>query len=230
MDSEFNGKLLSAVLKKYAVWILLSAILFGALAFAYTLTVQPVYSSNSSFYVTNIQSGVEFTQSALVSAAQVLAKGYIEIIKSDRLLIPVSEELNAKYPEYSLSTEKLRKMLSGRVESESEYFEISISCNDPVMAKHILEAVAEKAPRIIDETVKRENCVAMLNHPSEAVYVSPGKVSNTLIGAAIGLVLSFLIFTVIASLDRTVRTEEDLKSRFKVPVLGNIPRWTGRDN
>ena len=240
MESDFSGKLLIKILKKYTVWILVCAILAGGIAFAYTCTIKPVYSTTASFYVTNIQDKADFTQTALVAAAQSLAKGYLEIIKSDRLMVKVSEDLNAQYG-YELSSGELRSMVGGKVEDESEVFTVSVSHTDPVLVDRVLRSIEKNAPAVIDSTVKRTDCVVLLTGVSTArpvetegekplaSKVSPNQFSNTLIGSVVGLIVSFAFFAFVTVSDRTIRSEDDLKNRYDVPVLGSVPRWIDRD-
>ena len=240
MESDFSGKLLVKILKKYTVWILLCAVLAGGIAFAYTCTVKPVYSTTSSFYVTNIQDKADFTQSALVAAAQSLAKGYIEIIKSDRLLVSVSEDLKALYG-YEISSGKLRSLISGKVETDSEVFTITVNHTDPVFVDRVLRSIEKSAPAVIDSTVKRADCVVLLTGVSTArpveiengkplaSKISPNHFSNTLIGSVVGLIISFAAFAFITVSDRTIRSDEDIKSRYDVPIIGSVPRWIDRD-
>lgn len=240
MESDFNSKLFAKILKKYTVWILLVAVIGGALAFAITCTIPPVYSASASFYVTNIQIEGDkvagFTQNALVSAAQALSKGYIEIIRSDITLNKVAAELKESYG-YDYTAGRLRSMLAGDSETESEVFTITVRCSDRVAADRILRSVEKYAPKVIDSTVLRENCIVLLSGVSTSraegetentlsKQVSPNKISNTVIGVAAGLILSFVCFSFVAVSDRTIRVEEDIKNRYSIPLLGKVPRWT----
>ena len=239
MESEFNSKLFAKIFKKYTVWMLLIAVIVGALSFAFTCTLSPVYSASASFYVTNIQIEGDkvagFTQNALVSAAQALSKGYIEIIRGDITLNEVAAELNEKYG-YEYTAASLRAMLAGKSETDSEVFTLTVRCGDRVAADRILRAVEANAPTVIDKTVQRENCIVLLSGVSTsrpmdgvgdpiAAKVYPNKVGNTVIGVAAGLILSFIFFSFVTVSDRTIRTEEDIKSRYSAPILGSVPRW-----
>ena len=44
-------------------------------------------------------------------------------------------------------------------------------------------------------------------------------------GFAIGFFGSFFVFLIVAYYDRTVRSEDDLKKRFDLPIIGVIPTW-----
>ena len=52
---------------------------------------------------------------------------------------------------------------------------------------------------------------------------SPDKFKNTLIGAAIGLVLACVISILLELIDTTIKPDEDLSEIYKVPVFAEIP-------
>ena len=95
------------------------------------------------------------------------------------------------------------------------------------MAKRVLEAVELLAPEVIDDTVKRSDCVEVITFAKDARQVSNNRVRNTLIVFAIAAVLSYVFFLIVALLDTTVNTEDDLKKKFDLPILGVIPEWGG---
>jgi capsular polysaccharide biosynthesis protein len=85
--------MLFSVFKKSIIWIILIATLAAGAIFALGAAKRPVYYSYSDFYVINTVEEEDFTQSALVSAAKAIANDYIEIIKSDKMLFLVCDEL-----------------------------------------------------------------------------------------------------------------------------------------
>ena len=46
---------------------------------------------------------------------------------------------------------------------------------------------------------------------------------NSAVGGVVGLVIAVIIVLLRSLLDNTVKSEEELKDRFDVPVLGEIP-------
>ena len=72
---------------------------------------------------------------------------------------------------------------------------------------------------------KRENVIDRNTVSSTAKKVSPNKLSNTMLGAIAGFAVVVIIIAVTVILDNMIRTEEDLKQKFSLPVLGVIPKW-----
>ena len=52
---------------------------------------------------------------------------------------------------------------------------------------------------------------------------SPNVLMNSAVGGVVGLVIAVIIVLLRSLLDNTVKSEEELKDRFDVPVLGKIP-------
>ena len=52
---------------------------------------------------------------------------------------------------------------------------------------------------------------------------SPNLIINILIGAILGIAISFLVFFLAEVLDNTIYTEDDVKDKFGYPIVGLIP-------
>jgi capsular polysaccharide biosynthesis protein len=102
-------KLIMAYLRKWWL-ILLCGIILAAGAWAYTANcITPLYQAEVSVYVNNIRSSqqIEYLSESNLAASQRLVNTYINIVKSNRVLDKVAEELKGDY-----TTEDLQEMLS----------------------------------------------------------------------------------------------------------------------
>ena len=223
MESEFNLKLLLGSLKKNLIWIIAITIFFTAATIAVTSFVPPTYSSSAKYLSTNYKNGDSFAQSALVSAQQELVNDYIEIIKSEKMLAPVSESLKAKGLDYD--QKKLEKMISGQQIRETSAFIITVSCKDPEHSRIIVETISENVVKVIDDVQKRENSLSVLDPETDPVKTDPSLTRNALISFVASFMISTLAFAFASFYDRTVRNEDDLKKRFNLPIIGVIPEW-----
>ena len=59
--------------------------------------------------------------------------------------------------------------------------------------------------------------------PRVGSLVSPNVSMNTLIGAVLGAAVPFVLVLIYSILDTRIKTEDDVKGRFKYPILGQIP-------
>ena len=223
MESEFNIKLILKALKKNVLFILLIGTLCAAIAGGIAAVTPPTYSSTAKYLSTNYMTENEFTQSALVNAQQDLVKDYIEIIKSKIALERVSEKLAQSGIVYSHT--ELLKMIKGDQIDDTSAFTITVSCKNKSHSKAIAESLSSVITEVVDTVQKRENTVAVLDSGSDPVKTYPSISRNTVIGFVLGAFVSTVVFALVAFYDRTLRTEDDLKKRFNLPILGVIPEW-----
>ena len=64
--------------------------------------------------------------------------------------------------------------------------------------------------------------------PKNGSLVAPNAKMSALLGAVLGAAIPYVFFLVLSVLDTRVKSEEDIKSKFKYPVLGQIPHLWAR--
>lgn len=223
METEINLKLILGALKKNIIWIIAITLVCTVAAGVVTFFTPPTYSSSAKYISTNNKEGDSFAQSAIVSAQQQLVNDYIEIIGSEEMMGPVSEKLKEKGINYS--PEALEKMITGQQINETSAFIITVKSSSPEHARAIIETISENVSNVIDGVQKRENTVAVLDPVTEPKKTGPNLVRNAVLACGISFIMSIVAFSVVAFYDRTVRSEDDLKKRFDLPVIGVIPEW-----
>lgn len=222
MEKEMEISLLEIVtiLWQKAWVIALSIILGGSLGFGVSrYMIDPTYTSRMSMYVNNNTERVESQLNINdINASQKLVATYIEILKSDIVLSKVIEEMNLPY-----SNQTLREMIAANALNSTEILEVKVTSKDPEEAAGIANTLAKLAPPEIIRVVQAGGVQlideAVVNpHP-----VAPNIQLNTVIGALLGAVLACLGILVAAMLDTRVKSEEDLRKQYEIPVLGVIP-------
>ena len=226
MEYEIDLSVLLSVLKKCWVWLLLIALLAGAVFGVWSETfLEDRYSSSVTFYVVNFQEGVEYSQSAVITASQYLVKDYMELIKSDNVLNAISLEL---YEVHGLeyTTDRLSSMISTQANSTTSLFDVTVVCNDRLLAKQIADAVAAVVPTEIDSITQKTNSVDPVVHPKLPVSrIFPRVQLIAFIAAFLAAVLSYLLFLRKNLLSSKIYTEEDIAKVYDGPVIGVIPRF-----
>lgn len=223
MDIELDlMEVLLILIKK--IWIILActvAVGLGAFLISRFL-ITPQYTASISMYVYNGEKRTDqlITASDL-STSQKLVQTYIVVLTSNTVLERVSSQLNHAY-----TTDELRDMIEASSISDTEAFGVTVTNPDPAAAQKIANTIAEFAPDEIIRVVKAGGVevidyAVLPDKPS-----SPHSMRNGAIGALLGLVLSSLLVVVLALLDTTIRSEEDLTNKFDLPVLGVIPSLT----
>jgi len=226
VNTELNFKFIITATKKYLPYIIVITLIFTGIAAVISFTATPVYSVTATFYSINVAPDYDYSSSQLVSAQQDLVNDYIEIIKSDKMLTVVRDDLKENGYE-NTSVGRIRSMISASQIDETSAFTVSVSGIDTKEIKDTMTAICENVGDVIDSTQQREHAIEVLTDTSELTVkkVSPRTALNLASGFAIGFFGSFFFFLIVAYYDRTVRAEEDLKKRFDLPIIGVIPTW-----
>jgi len=207
-------------LKKYAIWIILTTILFSVGFWTYsTYFITPRYTARISMCVFANQrtnaGGV--TNSELQSDAR-LANTYCLLLKSTPVMNAVSEHLGG-----TISAGALMGTVSTTVIEDSQFIYVSITTTNAQLSANIANAIAEVAPDTLSELARGGEMIAVdpASVPGAPSY--PDISGNTSVGFALGLVLSCAVVIMIALLDTTIWRDEDLDRAFGIPVLGSVP-------
>lgn len=222
MEEEYKEidlkELLFVLLDK--IWIiLLTIVLFILGAVLITkLFMTPMYVSTTSVYVMNRQNNEGVATSADLSAASQLTKDYEAMVTSRHVLEQVIEKLGL-----NIDVGGLKKMVSVTNPVNTRLLEISVTSEDPYMAKNIADAIAAvSADRIVEimgiEKVNVWDEGNIPNGPS-----SPSLSKNAAIAGILGLVLSCAVILIIFILDDRIKNSEDIEKYLGLSVLGMIP-------
>ena len=209
-----------------AIWhrawiIMLVGILFAALflSYAYFFMV-PQYSASIRVYVNNTygNSSPGFSSSQ-ISAAQSLAKTYMVILKSR----PVMDEV-AKITGLPYSYNQLVSMTMSTTVAETEVFETKVTCSNYKHAAQIANAIAEVLPDRIAAVVDGSSVRVVDYAVENSTRVSPSYRSYTILGLAIGVLLSAAVVVILDIVDNSVHSEEYLEDTYgDMPLLAVIP-------
>lgn len=207
------------------IWIIaLCAALVGAAVFAYTATwVAPMYQAGVTMYVNN-NSGKDsqYVSANDLSVAMHLAGTYVSVIKSDRVLGKVVEDLGL-----TLTTDQVRSMVSAEAEEDTEIFRVSVISPNPQMSADIANAIARLAPAVIADIIEGSSAKTIDEAKIPQNKYSPSLTLNTIVGGFTGAFLAVLAIALRLVLDTRVKSEEDLQKICDIPVLGAIPNLAG---
>ncbi len=222
-DNQYTldlGALVGELLHKLH-YIILSMLLCGVVAWSgvYVL-VTPTYSASVTLYVHNRNDGnaAGITANDLIASAR-LVDTYAAIIDSYTVLDEVIDRAGL---EGEVTVGQLSRSMSIAAINETEVFRISISNPNPVFAMKAANALADVASDQLTETLAggTAKVVDYARMPGSTSY--PNYRTAAGIGAAIGLVLSVALITILAMLDNTVRGPEEFV-QWDYPLLASIP-------
>ncbi len=202
-------------------WVIILMTLIGGISgycVSYFL-VEPTYTAHISMYVNN-NTNKESTVANLndINASQKLVSTYIEILKSDTVLGRVLEETELPY-----TIRQLREQVTASSINGTEIFEVKVTTTDPEKAATLANTIAQVAPNEIIRVVKAGSVELIDKAVPATAPTSPNIMMNTIIGVMLGGIISVLAILVVAMLDNRIKSEEELKKHYTLPVLGGIP-------
>ena len=212
------------VLRK-SIFIVLSAVICAGAGYMYADSLTPLYTASASLYVNNynenVQTEVKRITGSDVATAKSLVSTYLEFLKSSKVLDEVSNQLDGEY-----SAETIKAMMSANAMNDTEIFQINITNPDKAVATKIVNAVAEKAPQIIQSYIKGSS-VEVVDYAKEPWSKSfPSVKKYIIMGGFAGGAISFVGIVLIFLFNSKIGSREDIEKLFTVPVIGEIPNFT----
>ena len=222
LDDEIEIDLwgLFQILLKNWLWILLSTLGCAILGLLITMfLITPKYRAEATMIVNTRQDQTATVTNDQITSAQKLVDTYSIIIRSRRVIDPIMEELNIEddYEDFVVDI---------TVESvdSTQVMSIQVENKNPEVALQVVQEIIDRAPGAIISTVEAGS-VNVVSEPyvNSEVPVSPSKLKNTAIAAFIGLFVSSGAFLLIAFLDNTFKSEEDIQKQLGLVTIGIIP-------
>ena len=215
------------LLMKKIVWIGLAAAVCGIAGFVINwFVLRPVYQADAMMIVnTREEQNVLITNDQINSARQ-LVNTYEVILKSDTVLDQVLSALIARGMNGAsrLTLNDIKSKITVSPVNNTQVMKISAQDYDPDMALAMVDEILTVAPSIIIRTVKAGS-VEVVSFPKlNPNPVSPKKIRNLALCVVGGAVAAAAFIIIQDLLDNTVKTDEDIRKKLDIPVLGVIPK------
>lgn len=203
---------------KRKIWMILAGGLVCALiAGVFTsFFMVPVYTSTSSMLV--LSKETTLTSIADLQLGSQLTNDYRVLIKSTPVLEQVIENLNL-----DMTPEVLNNSISIENPSDTRILEITVENTDPVMAKQIVDEVAEVSSVFVGDKMEVIPPKIIEEGKIPADRTSPSVEKNTLMGLLIGMLICAAIIVAYAVMDDTIKSEEDITKYLGVTMLVAVP-------
>ena len=217
-------KLLLAYLHKWWLILLCGAVAAGLALYVTAVHITPMYRAGVTIYVNNTRAGeaVDYISSSNLATSQKLVNTYVNIIESDSVLSKVVESSKLAY-----TPAEIRTMMSTAQVDDTEIFQVFITNPDPNTAAEVVNAIADAAPAEIENIVEGSSTKIIDYAKVPTTRYSPSYSRNTMLGGVVGVVLAVLYLTLRYLLDVRIKDSEDLEMLFDIPVLGQIPTFSG---
>ena len=223
------GRILAVLLRGWWV-IVASAILGGALAFAYSSTTTPIFQSSASIYFSmrSATSGSDINQGSVYTQSQMLS--FAQLATTSLVLDRVRDDLDV-----DLTNAQMRNMTSVSIPQNTVILEITAGSPDAGFASDVANSIAGNLAQVVGEVAPVDDSgtatiVARVIQPAApAVFQSsPDKQRDALLGAFAGGILAGLALVVWALVDTRVRSEDVLRRVTNLPLLGALPLTQNR--
>ena len=215
-------RLFSALMNKS--WLIgIVAVLFAVVTLLGTiLFVTPQYQSTAMFYVNNnnlsIGEASVSISSSDISASKSLVNSYIVILRTRETLNDVID-----YSGVDRTYAQMRNMITASAVDNTEIFQVTVTGEDPAEAEKIADAIAHILPKRISSIIEGTSAKVVDSAVMPTKASSPNYTKNTMIGFALGMALAAAVIILTALMDNTIRSEEDITSTIKYPILTSVP-------
>ncbi|HPE94627.1 MAG TPA: hypothetical protein PLT66_00980 [Bacillota bacterium] len=226
-SSKFNWpRFLIGVLKRWYLLVLAAVIGFCAVFFTQEYNKTPRYTANATMFISSGRIsekddlGVTYVYTTGDSVyAQQLIKAYNILLRTDvfrdQLLEDYGEDTVADLSKVSVSIVSM---------DETEFLTLYVTAYDPKLAVEMCNKIASSAPAAVKSVVKAGYAESV----SEATYAyrsNPTSYNKSMLAALAGVVIVIGIMMLVFALDTRIKSIEDIKSNYNVPILGEIPSF-----
>jgi capsular polysaccharide biosynthesis protein len=147
-----------------------------------------------------------------------LVKDYKILIKSRPITEQVIHDLKL-----NMTHEELITYIDVVAPIDTRIIEIQVSHPDAALAKRIADSIAEISSESMVSIMGMEQANIIEEGNLPTIPSSPSIIKNTVIGGAIGILLTAGIIILITLLNDSIKTEADIERYLELTVLGFIP-------
>lgn len=204
------------------LWLVLLLPLLAGTAAAYHsyYIAEPVYVANTTLFVVNKNVNPQYAIGYdEVMTGQLLVKDYQELVRSLTVTKTVLSELKIK----DITPRQLTSMINVSSRNETRVMQISVSDFSPKRAQRLANKIGQVFMKKAVILMKAENVEIIDEAELPTSPVSPQPEKNIAIAIFAGLFAAVGLVFLIEYLDDRIKTGEDIKKHFDLPVLGTIP-------
>jgi len=227
-EKEIDLRVLFDILRKNLILMIVVSIVFGGAFYAYSkFFITKQYEATAMLIVNNFDEKKSTLTNTEITAAQGLADLYSVIIKSDRVMNLVIENLSL-----STTPDALKKNITVSTVNSTQVISIAMRHPNTSYAKDVVAEIIKVTPEIIKKTVDAGSVRVLGDEPvisNNGAPVSPNSLRNGIIGALVGFLLVLAIAFIREFTNTTFKTEEDISRLLNIPLLGLIPSVDAKD-
>lgn len=211
----------------HRIWlVILVAIICATAAYGYyNYVATPVYSARASVLINNgglFSDSYDGYNSPIntndLSASIYLVDTCVDILKSQGIYQELSDALNKEY-----SFQQLKGAFSVKKRADENLFiDISFRSTDPAEAVAIVNAFRDITPSYMKSKLPAVR-IEPMDMAVGAGIIYPSTMTSSFLFGFLGAAITSIILVLFATLDQTIKSEEDFVETFDIPVLGAVP-------
>lgn len=216
------------LVKKSWMVLLAAAVIAALLGAVYTAMFVPeTYSSSVTLYVSNAANSTTGNVNANdLNASQLLANTSVQLLAKEPARKMICDTLKTK-GYVDMTPAKLGAYVTITQTLETELLTVAANTTDANLSAEICNAYAAIAPDYLQGIIEAGSFKAVDVAKPATAPSSPSIVKNAVMCAIVGVVLAFAAYFIAFLFDTSVKDADDLKKRFNLPVLGEIPTFSG---
>ena len=219
------AKLIKFVMKRCWLIVLCAEIGFGVMYIRTTRFMSDTYTASGTMYVNNGNPNMEqfqYTNSNDLDSAVRLIDTYLIVVKSDKVMKSVVDQLSKDYP--GIQAGFISSTLSMASVSETGVASVRSTTNDSILSRDIVNAVLDAAPEEIIRVVGAGNIEIIDYAIAPMMPDSRGALRKGVLGAMVGAMLAGCVLLVLFLLNQRITDTKDLTDNYTPPVLASIQR------
>ena len=213
------------VLKRWWLLVICAAVGFGGMYWRSTTSWVDTYTASGTMYVYNGNPNMvnyQYTSVSDLNSAVELINTYSVVIRSNKVLDAVVEQLLPTYP--GIQPRFISASLSMGSVQETGVVRVSCTTVDAKMSADICNAVLDVAPEQIKRVVGAGGVEVIDYADVPLVPNSQNLLRKGIIGALIGFVFAAGLLAVIYLVTRKIDSARELEENYTLPVLAEVPR------
>ncbi len=211
--------------------IFLCAVVFGVATFCYSeFQLQERYAASGSIIVTNggmleespndsqYVGGDKINNSDITASINLLYTVKDLLASKDSIYQELSNKLDGKY-----SARQLKSFITLSTRQDySLFIDVRFELSNKEDATKITNMFLELTPECISEVLPYSR-TSIITRSTGAAKTYPRTLSSTVVAMIIGALLAFVVVYIISLFNTTIKSEDDFKERYNIPLLGDIP-------
>lgn len=206
------------VLKKNVLLIVVISVLCAAIGLVSSMfLINKKYSSEATIYITpkvTEQGTIDYNS---IQTNSRMVNNYMEILKGETILAKVADQVGMESYEEVLNT------LTVSNPENTELISVSSETTDPELSQQIVSLIISTFTEDMMDILNLNNVTIINDAKVNKNPVSPSVPRYTVLGLAVGLVISCGYVFITFLFDKRLRTREEAENFLGVPVLATVP-------